>query len=706
MESHPKVQLFIQQGKQDADFVPRQRSDLIESDIEVAGNLFMLKKGHWKQRWLVLRHGLLYKYVSRATSPPELIHSVTATLRYMHPKEKHPYGFYDLRDARASHLDLQRLGDSSAAGKRATLTDSRSSLESGILTHSFSIEVNEKGGKTKKTLVVAAPTEEVLLKWIARINKDKDFQDEDAEFRKVFGVPLQQVRDRDSHGVPLFLSALINYLHATALDDVELFTRAPDEEVKRNIDRGGLTDIGQLARDVHKVAGLVLQYLQELPDALVPSDLQDCFYAMFKVEDPTKRHQLIMALADVLPRVNRAMLVKLFSFLHAAAFDAAETNDGLALPRLSKIFGRLIFRPRPEGPSADAIVQIVAEMIRYPGLLVEVAQPELLEEDDLDSEFSESDNEPIVVRKKIKASKSSQRLQGEGKPKKSGDRKPKEKKKGKKKSKKSKSKRKLKVVSASPSSSDLAVSETLSTTEADSGNNTARSSATGATGSDSEIASTAGKTATADSADENAGGEVSAVHVNRDADDDEDDDDDENSEGSDDEEDAEDSDGEETPGSASEADEPSRSRPSRPAAPPNVQLRARAWSNRAPEVPNDGSQDETQDTAPEATSISAEALAEPPASTGGAVVDLASLSPEKRAAVEEILAGNASSVSLLLSATRNRPKPMRTTRVTSSAVRVPRAPDEPAPSPLTPKQQLMLDLNRVLRSSSAPARPK
>jgi hypothetical protein len=65
LESHPKVQLFIQQGKQDADFVPRQRSDLIESDIEVAGHLFMLKKGHWKRRWLVLRHGLLYKCAAR-----------------------------------------------------------------------------------------------------------------------------------------------------------------------------------------------------------------------------------------------------------------------------------------------------------------------------------------------------------------------------------------------------------------------------------------------------------------------------------------------------------------------------------------------------------------------------------------------------------------------------------------------------------------
>jgi hypothetical protein len=78
----------------------------------------------------------------------------------MNPKEKHPYGFYDLREARASTLDLQRLGDS-AGNKRATMTDVRSTRESGIATHSFNIEVFEKGGKTKKTLVLAAQSEEV-----------------------------------------------------------------------------------------------------------------------------------------------------------------------------------------------------------------------------------------------------------------------------------------------------------------------------------------------------------------------------------------------------------------------------------------------------------------------------------------------------------------------------------------------------------------
>lgn len=60
----PAVQVFIQRGKEDTDFVPRQRSSTIESDIDMAGSLYKLSNGSWKQRWFVLRHGLLYKYAS------------------------------------------------------------------------------------------------------------------------------------------------------------------------------------------------------------------------------------------------------------------------------------------------------------------------------------------------------------------------------------------------------------------------------------------------------------------------------------------------------------------------------------------------------------------------------------------------------------------------------------------------------------------
>jgi hypothetical protein len=34
----------------------------IQSSVENLGYLHQLKKGRWKRRWFLLRHGILYKY--------------------------------------------------------------------------------------------------------------------------------------------------------------------------------------------------------------------------------------------------------------------------------------------------------------------------------------------------------------------------------------------------------------------------------------------------------------------------------------------------------------------------------------------------------------------------------------------------------------------------------------------------------------------
>lgn len=68
----------------------RSRSDAkYQSANDYMGYLYHYKKGHWKKRWFILRQGLLYKYAN--------------------PKDKHPYGWYDLKDAKAISMSLQQV---------------------------------------------------------------------------------------------------------------------------------------------------------------------------------------------------------------------------------------------------------------------------------------------------------------------------------------------------------------------------------------------------------------------------------------------------------------------------------------------------------------------------------------------------------------------------------------------------------------------
>ena len=295
--SETALQLFIKAGKEDADFVPRQHASTIESDIDMATTLHKYDGGKWKSRWFVLRHGRLYKYNS--------------------PQSKHPYGFYDIRECKA--VPLAEVSD-------LTIKNARQ--------YCFIVDAYHQQAQKQKRYIFAADTEAIMKGWISCANQEFSVPLSD----KVFGVPIANVRDRDDNGVPLFLSALLTFLEATALDQEDLFTKPPDEEIKRAIDRGKTVDLAKVAEDAHAVAGLIVQYLHELPDAIIPEDLCPTFYGIFQINDEKKRLRMLAALSEILPIINRNLLIKLFSFLQHASQGAVKRS------RLSKIFGRIIFR--------------------------------------------------------------------------------------------------------------------------------------------------------------------------------------------------------------------------------------------------------------------------------------------------------------------------------------------------------------------------
>lgn len=291
------LQLFIKAGREDAEFVPRQQTSTIKSDVDVVATLHKWDNGKWKSRWFVLRHGRLYKYNSKDA--------------------KHPYGFYDLRNCRATAYS--EMIDVVVKNPRP---------------HTFVVDATHQTADKHIRYIFAADSDEAMKTWIAHLNNENVSTDQN----KVFGVALADVRDRDANGVPLFFSALLTFLEATALNQEDLFTKPPDEEIKRNIDRGKTIDLTKVSEDIHAVAALIHHYLHDLPDSLIPEDICPTFYGLWTIKDKSKRLRMLTALSEILPILNRNMLIKLFSFLHHASQGAVKRE------RLSKMFARLIFR--------------------------------------------------------------------------------------------------------------------------------------------------------------------------------------------------------------------------------------------------------------------------------------------------------------------------------------------------------------------------
>ncbi len=75
----------------------------------------------------------------------------------------------------------------------------------------FTVEVPDRKKKHLTTHHFAAENEELRNNWISLINKEARLKNSN----KVFGVALEDVRERDDNGVPLFLSAMLTFLQAT-----------------------------------------------------------------------------------------------------------------------------------------------------------------------------------------------------------------------------------------------------------------------------------------------------------------------------------------------------------------------------------------------------------------------------------------------------------------------------------------------------------
>jgi len=150
---------------------------------------------------------------------------------------------------------------------------------------------------------------------------------------------------KDSDGVPLFLTSLIKYITVTALDKKDLFTQAPKKEVRERIDQG---DLDFDLNDPHEVAGLLTQYLHELPNDLLPRDQYSCFMGIFKIQSPDNIKYMLSHYTMILPSVNKKILFLLFEFLEKACKTIDEDH-------LAKVFGRIILRPTKETSEEEFI---------------------------------------------------------------------------------------------------------------------------------------------------------------------------------------------------------------------------------------------------------------------------------------------------------------------------------------------------------------
>eukprot|EP00079_Xenopus_tropicalis_P028547 XP_012823517.1 PREDICTED: rho GTPase-activating protein 11A isoform X1 [Xenopus tropicalis] len=186
---------------------------------------------------------------------------------------------------------------------------------------------------------------------------------------KVFGTPLHSLPYQylpEYGNVPVILVIVCKSLEKH-LNTEGLFRKsgsvARQKLLKTKIDNGENCLTTALPCDV---AGILKQFFRELPEPVLPTDLQDAFYKAQHLSTDSERISATMLLTCLIPERTVQILQYFFSFLHAVALrsDANKMNSN----NLAVIFAPNLLHSNDDGekisPSTEKKLRVQAAVVR------------------------------------------------------------------------------------------------------------------------------------------------------------------------------------------------------------------------------------------------------------------------------------------------------------------------------------------------------
>ncbi|XP_066514754.1 rho GTPase-activating protein 35 [Hoplias malabaricus] len=152
-----------------------------------------------------------------------------------------------------------------------------------------------------------------------------------------FGVPLANVVTPE-RPIPLFIEKCIRYIEGTGLNTEGIYrvsgNKAEMESMQRQFDQDPNLDLVEKDMSVNTVAGAMKSFFSELPDPLVPYNMQVELVEAFKIND---REQRLHTMKDVLrrfPRENYDVFKYVISHLNKVSQNSRlnlMTSDNLSI---------------------------------------------------------------------------------------------------------------------------------------------------------------------------------------------------------------------------------------------------------------------------------------------------------------------------------------------------------------------------------------
>lgn len=160
-------------------------------------------------------------------------------------------------------------------------------------------------------------------------------EDED-EMNRVFGMELEQllIKERitginSSPNIPLIIYKCIEFLFPEYQNEEGLFRISGNLEdmlkYKTAIDKGGAISF-ENEQNCHNVSGILKLYIRELPQPLMPLDIQDELFKIVSIENDKEKLSELQKILNLLPKPNYHILKKITEMLLKLSNNSEHTK--------------------------------------------------------------------------------------------------------------------------------------------------------------------------------------------------------------------------------------------------------------------------------------------------------------------------------------------------------------------------------------------
>eukprot|EP00009_Paramoeba_aestuarina_P002418 CAMPEP_0201508714 /NCGR_PEP_ID=MMETSP0161_2-20130828/1988_1 /ASSEMBLY_ACC=CAM_ASM_000251 /TAXON_ID=180227 /ORGANISM="Neoparamoeba aestuarina, Strain SoJaBio B1-5/56/2" /LENGTH=587 /DNA_ID=CAMNT_0047903457 /DNA_START=124 /DNA_END=1887 /DNA_ORIENTATION=- len=170
-------------------------------------------------------------------------------------------------------------------------------------------------------------TKDLNVSSLHNINKDKTSGKDRDNPNRVFGVTLAKAAQAGGKAIPTVLSECMQFLQREG--SLELFLSEPAvkevEDLKKKYNSAQTVNIQQ--HSVSTVTSLLLTYLRELPEPIVPFSMYDLFLWIHRCQNEQVKIDYYRHVIDGLTLLNRLVLSRLLLFFNTLLMKNAGTSN-------------------------------------------------------------------------------------------------------------------------------------------------------------------------------------------------------------------------------------------------------------------------------------------------------------------------------------------------------------------------------------------